>query len=110
MTKVNVPKKGAGRRLAASIKNTDKILDEILQAFDDKVLMRQRKAANKKLLSLLKKFMVENPEQRFGQALRNAGFIASDHTSMCHDEFYVESHETLKRVKITLAGLKEHHR
>lgn len=74
-----------------------------------------RLQANLKILELLKEFIKNNPDIRFGQAIRAVGIVdveqvipeTSSHLSevklFYSDEFYTESTETLDRVKKRLS-------
>lgn len=72
-------------------------------------LTYKRTKANMELLALLGRLLVANPSERFGQLLRNAGFIYEvrgpscseelDSTTLWQNEFNTEPWHILERVK-----------
>lgn len=62
-----------------------------------------RKEANMAILKQLKHYLTMNPDQRFGQALRNTGVIVDfmvdgEYTPRWSNHFNEESDSTLERV------------
>ena len=64
-------------------------------------LTRERTRANVEIINILFAFLIENPDQRFGQALINLGIIQKD-----VDLYGIESKSVLKSVKCTVKKLK----
>lgn len=63
-----------------------------------------RSEANKEIIKRLKAALKENPELRFGQALRNLGVVREMRLPMVHqplwaNSFNTESEETLKEMQ-----------
>lgn len=85
-----------------------KQLQELSDLLNDPKFDKARADANFELLGILSQHLVENPQIRFGQALRNLGFVKESigmgGDSIWRDEFSVEPTELLKRVKETKAG------
>ena len=74
--------------------------------------MSERQDANRELVRLLSEWVEKYPDMRFGQILRNAGFVYEDALSdydhydgeyhslfVWRDEFTLEPTELLKRVR-----------
>ena len=71
--------------------------------------MNKRLEANLEILSVLANFFVENPDQRFGQALANLDIIIKDpyDPPKVVDPYYMESKDILKRAKAASKKIKE---
>ena len=70
-----------------------------------------REEANDEVMTLLAFIIAERPSQRFGQVMRNYGFITEGSTgiygySQWNNEFYLEPQEVIKRVKNKLKEAK----
>jgi len=73
-----------------------------------------RQAYNEMLLEHLRQIIAKNPSQRFGQILRNYGFVrherpvkqetADEQQMHWKDEFYLESEALLERVERSVKG------
>ena len=58
-----------------------------------------REQNNQHLIEILQYLVIKYPDQRFGQILRNYGFIQQEGHEW-KNEFYLESDELYKRVSI----------
>lgn len=89
----------------------DKLVEESAAIFNDPALDAKRFAANVKLIQIVTEYLLEHPQERFGQALRNLG-ITVDSTLPDGDiywcnGFYEEPTETLKRVEQNILDAQE---
>lgn len=68
-----------------------------------------RQSANARLVTILADAVIRYPDQRFGQLLRNLGFVLETahlpNAKMWSNEFYMEPQELLKRVEKELEKL-----
>lgn len=75
-----------------------------------KTLREEREEYNNKILGMLSKFLRDNPDQRFGQALVNLELIivrpVKDGISEVVNPYYIESRETYSHVKSVIERLK----
>lgn len=58
-----------------------------------------KKDLNLKILNEIAKYIYDNPEQRFGQILRNMGILSSTEVPDFFRVFYEEPSDTLKKIE-----------
>lgn len=92
-------------------KDKEKLVDEVLDILrPNKKIDTSRKTANAELVGILAQFIIENPTQRFGQALINLNIITTSTATLpvqWNNEYHTEPHVMVNRAKAALKRFKK---